>query len=54
MKAKSTLEELDDFLRGAWLECCGHLSDFEIDGITYMVPNLLCVPPPTGITANVT
>ena len=39
MKARSTLQELDDFLRGEWLECCGHLSDFEIDGITYMVPN---------------
>jgi hypothetical protein len=39
MKARSTLEELDDFLRGEWLECCGHLSDFEIDGTTYTVPN---------------
>ena len=39
MKATATLEELDDFLRGEWLECCGHLSDFEIDGTTYTVPN---------------
>src|SRR5215211_6338728 len=39
MKARSTLEELDDFLRGMWLECCGHMSDFEIDGTTYTVPN---------------
>ena len=39
MKARSTLQELDDFLRGEWLECCGHLSDFDIDGNTYMVPN---------------
>jgi hypothetical protein len=38
MKARSTLEELDDFLRGEWLECCGHLSDFEIGGTTYTVP----------------
>jgi hypothetical protein len=37
MKANSTLEELDGFLRGEWLECCGHLSDFDIDGITYTV-----------------
>jgi hypothetical protein len=37
MKATSTLEELDDFLRGIWLECCGHLSDFDIDGTTYTV-----------------
>jgi hypothetical protein len=39
MKATATLKKLDDFLRGEWLECCGHLSDFEIDGITYTVPN---------------
>jgi len=24
-----TLQELDDFLRRIWLECCGHLSEFE-------------------------
>ncbi|CAN5795195.1 hypothetical protein BH18ACT11_BH18ACT11_23970 [soil metagenome] len=39
MKARSTLEELDDFLRGMWLECCGHLSAFDIDGTTYTVSN---------------
>jgi hypothetical protein len=38
MKAGATLEELDDFLRGAWLECCGHLSAFYVDGDAYMVP----------------
>ena len=37
MKANSTLQELDDFLRQRWLECCGHLSDFYIDGTTYTV-----------------
>jgi hypothetical protein len=37
MRANSTLEELDGFLRGEWLECCGHLGDFDIDGITYTV-----------------
>jgi hypothetical protein len=37
MRADSTLEELDDFLRGEWLECCGHLSAFSIDGDRYMV-----------------
>jgi len=26
------LEELDAFLRACWLECCGHLSSFLIDG----------------------
>ncbi|HXK40327.1 MAG TPA: hypothetical protein VJ837_05855 [Candidatus Paceibacterota bacterium] len=37
MRANSTLEKLDDFLRREWLECCGHLSDFDIDGINYSV-----------------
>ena len=37
MRVNSTLEELDDFLRGEWLECCGHLSAFSIDGDRYMV-----------------
>ena len=34
MLAKSTLAELDQFLRDIWLECCGHLSHF-IVGKTY-------------------
>lgn len=29
------LESLDRFLRDIWLECCGHLSAFTINGITY-------------------
>ncbi|MBA2377335.1 MAG: hypothetical protein M3494_10270 [Actinomycetota bacterium] len=37
MKANSKLEDLDDFLRGMWLECCGHLSAFYIEDITYML-----------------
>lgn len=37
MKANTTLEKLDEFLRRTWLECCGHLSAFEIEGITYNV-----------------
>ncbi len=32
---KATLEDLDIFLRDIWLECCGHLSAFEIEGISY-------------------
>ncbi|GAX91045.1 hypothetical protein EFBL_2705 [Effusibacillus lacus] len=28
----STLAALDDFLRSVWLECCGHLSAFVING----------------------
>jgi len=31
----ATLADLDDFLRDAWLECCGHLSAFTIGGISY-------------------
>jgi len=29
------LSKLDDFLRHTWLECCGHLSAFEIGGKRY-------------------
>jgi len=31
----STLMNLDSFLRNIWLECCGHLSRFIIDDVTY-------------------
>lgn len=31
----ATLKELDEFLRDVWLECCGHLSSFEINNTTY-------------------
>lgn len=33
----ATLKELDQFIRDIWVECCGHLSSFEIDGETYDV-----------------
>lgn len=29
------LKDLDDFLRDIWLECCGHLSAFNIQGTKY-------------------
>ena len=32
-----TLAHLDSFLRDTWLECCGHLSCFTIDGERYSV-----------------
>lgn len=35
--ANATLEGLDSFLRNAWLECCGHLSAFTIQGTRYEV-----------------
>jgi hypothetical protein len=32
----ATLKDLDGFLRQIWLECCGHLSSFEIEGKTFI------------------
>lgn len=34
-KETTTLQEVDQFLRDIWLECCGHLSAFSISGRTY-------------------
>ena len=40
VRADATLYEFDRFLRSVWLECCGHLSHFDIGGVVYssMVP----------------
>jgi len=35
MRGNATLQNLDDYLRAIWLECCGHLSAFEIGNVTY-------------------
>jgi hypothetical protein len=35
ISGKSTLYDLDQFLRDIWLECCGHLSSFSIGNIDY-------------------
>ena len=35
--ASATLTALDRFLRDTWLECCGHLSAFEIGGVRYAI-----------------
>jgi len=35
--AAASLEQLDRFLRGIWLECCGHLSAFTVGGERYAV-----------------
>jgi len=35
IKADAKLKDLDKFLRDIWLECCGHLSAFEINGVKY-------------------
>ena len=31
----TSLRQLDRFLRHQWLECCGHMSHFEIDDVQY-------------------
>src|SRR5438132_13016952 len=33
--AQATLGDVDKLLRNTWLECCGHLSAFEIAGVSY-------------------
>jgi hypothetical protein len=38
--AGATLDTLDRFLRDTWLECCGHMSEFEIEGVRYSVEPL--------------
>jgi hypothetical protein len=35
MPASARLADLDNFLRGIWLECCGHLSAFRIGNGSY-------------------
>jgi hypothetical protein len=37
IKETAALKDLDQFLRDIWVECCGHLSAFEIDGVSYGV-----------------
>ncbi len=32
MRGSKTLKDLDDYLRGIWLECCGHMSQFSLGG----------------------
>lgn len=33
--ASDAFTKIDDFLRDLWLECCGHLSAFNVSGVTY-------------------
>jgi hypothetical protein len=35
MPASATLQDLDNFLRAVWLECCNHLSSFKIGDTFY-------------------
>jgi hypothetical protein len=41
MPATTRLEDLDQFLRHVWLECCGHLSAFKIEGQKRAAPRTL-------------
>jgi len=35
VRATATLDDLDQFLRDIWLECCGHMSSFQIENRYY-------------------
>ena len=35
MRGNAVLDELDQYLRAIWLECCGHLSVFKIGDVRY-------------------
>lgn len=35
----TTLDTIDAYLRGLWLECCGHMSGFTVDGVQHTKPN---------------
>lgn len=37
VRADAKLKDLDKFLRDIWLECCGHLSAFTIEGQRYSI-----------------
>jgi len=38
MNADQKLRDLDNFLREIWLECCGHMSQFQINDHHYVMP----------------
>lgn len=37
VESHATLRQLDRFLRDIWLECCGHLSSFEVGPTRYVI-----------------
>ena len=39
MRGSKTLNDLDNYLRAIWLECCGHLSEFFLGRFTDTVAN---------------
>jgi hypothetical protein len=54
VRGDARLEDVDDFLRDTWVECCGHLSAFSIEGVDYVsrVQELPGFPPGFGIAAR--
>lgn len=52
MSPDATLNDLDAFLRGIWLECCGHLSEFSIgpqldyENFDPFAPEIIAEQPP--------
>ncbi|KAG2373357.1 hypothetical protein C9374_012223 [Naegleria lovaniensis] len=44
MSFDSKMTELDTLLRKYWCECCGHLSQFRIEGTTYSQPVMNAFP----------
>jgi hypothetical protein len=52
MPATANLSELDDFLRGIWLECCGHLSSFHIQGDNYDNRSMMDAPSFGGMSSQ--
>jgi hypothetical protein len=47
--ARATLADLDAFLRRTWLECCGHMSAFEIGGVSYETEPMEAFHPAKGM-----
>ena len=39
MRGGKTLNDLDNYLRAIWLECCGHLSEFGLGRFTDTIAN---------------
>jgi hypothetical protein len=50
IKSGASLVSLDEFLRAIWLECCGHLSVFEIGSVHYLCDDYDDPNPYTGET----
>ncbi len=48
VNASDTLEKIDQFLRNLWLECCGHLSAFNIEGASYNSEGYVDIDPIEG------